>query len=54
MEHGAIAFARDDSLTLGLGDIEGRMLIEAMVFAVENEPDLFFDIWKKGKLIRLR
>jgi hypothetical protein len=51
MEQRAIAFARDDSLTLGLGDIEGRMLIEAMVFAVENEPDRFFDIWIKGKLI---
>lgn len=50
MEQYALFFARDESLTLGLGDSEARMLIEALVFAVEKEPWRFNEFQRKAKL----
>lgn len=46
-----VQLARDESITNGLGDSEARILVEALIFAVEREPWRHEELRLKAKLV---
>lgn len=46
-----LELARDESITIGLGDSEARLLVEALISLVELEPWRHEELRLKAKLV---